>query len=536
MTQRSRWYFIAFGIGMFALAFLQDAILRMHAPSGYIYPYLLTTFHSKYYYLAVITEGTGPGWLVSMPYLITPHAGSIIHYLYFLLGKISLITGLTAYQVYLISRMIGAGLLIWTAMAFMKRHIPSAVARTAFFLYLLVQPWPFWNNGNLFVQGFNHWVWETGEAVRRIGMLPPHATISGGLTVLSLLLITDLTKRLVWWRTILAAILSFIAGIIYPMPVFVAGVAYGAAMGCWQITRRIVQKKWERGEILRSIVYLSAGVAAVLLLRQETAKGYPWSVWEWEVAYFNGPQGQFWLRYPQQLGILLPLALVGLMRKSVSVVDWFVRIWAFSGLLLAPFATSLHLATYRIIQAQQWLPLSMLAAYGVHDMFVLIRKRNPRLAAAVRTIGGGLIVAYFAVYTSLAAYRVVSALWPYYRNAYISPDEQAAISYLRTNSKPDSIIITDMYMSNVLPAFVRVRTVIGYPPNYQNEADFQRDVSLTSAFLSRTMPEQDARKLVDAWRTDFVYADGSSGIAQRPYTFLVPVYRNNSVVIERVIR
>lgn len=541
MTKRkSDLYFLGLAACFFLLVCAQDIVLRIHTPPGHIYPYLLTTFWSKFYYLSVIMEGTGSGWLVYMPYVIAPHPGSLIHYLYFVLGKIASVTHLMPYQIYALARIGGALLFLGTAVLFLRRAVEPKLSRIAFFLYLLTEPWPFWNAGNIFVQDFGHWMWETGEAVRRIGMLPPHTTIGGGMAVLSLFLVLTPGGGNHWGRTLLAAVISFIAGVIYPVPTFVIGFSYGAAVCCYHIQQVVVRRgyQWNWGKITHAAVYLLGSIIAVLLLQHETAKGFPWSVWQWEVSYFNGPLGQFFLRYPQQLGILLPLAIVGLFRrKIISIEDWLVGIWAFSGFILAPFATNLHLASYRIIQGQQWLPLSILAAYGISHIAVWLRSTmHARYSAMIIGMGTGLIMLYFGVYAVLSGYQTVSGLWPYSANIYIPPDTQQAFAFVHRNVASDSIVIAELYTANMLPGFARVRTVIGYPPDYEKEEDYERDLAITDAFLSRSLSEDAARALITSWHADIVYADASAGVALRPYTFLKPVYSNHTVVIARVVR
>lgn len=541
MTKRkSDLFFIGLATCFFLLASAQDVILRMHTPPGYIYPYLLTVFWSKFYYLSLIMEGTGLGWLVHMPYIIVPHPGSFIHYLYFVLGKIASVTHLMPYQIYALSRIGGALLLLGAAALFLRRIVESKLSRIAFFLYLFTEPWPFWNAGNIFVQDFGHWMWETGEAVRRIGVLPPHTTIGGGLAVVSLLLVLTPGGGNHWGRTLLAAVISFIAGVVYPIPTFVIGFSYGAAVCCYHIQQVVVRRghQWDWKKVTHAAIYLSGGIIAVLLLQHETAKGFPWNVWQWEVSYFNGPLGQFFLRYPQQLGALLPLAIVGLLRrKIISLEGWFVTIWAFSGFILAPFATPLHLASYRIIQAQQWLPLSILAAYGVSYIAAWLRSTmHVRYSAMIIGMGTGLIMLYFGGIAVLSGYQTVSGLWPNYTNIYIPPETSLAFAFMRAHVAPDSIVIAELYTANMLPGFARVRTVIGYPPDYEKYEDFQHDAAITNAFLSRTLSEEAARDLVSLWHADVVYADASTGVALRPYSFLKPVYSNHAVVIQEVVR
>lgn len=532
------WYFIGLVTCMFLLACLQDIILRLHAPLGYIYPYLLSTFYSAYYYLSVITQGTGPGWLVHMSYMITPHQGSLIHYFYFMLGKIALITHLASYQIYGFARMSAALLLLVTSVIFFRRYASNTVARIAFFLYLFVQPWPNWNHGNIFHQDFVDQVWSIGEAVHRFGVISPHTTIGAGLVIVSVLLVSPISNRLSWSRTIIAALVSFIAGVIYPTPVFVIGIAYGLAALCWHIQQLMTRGEWEWKKIAHTAVFLAGGVAAILLLQHEAAKGFPWSVWQWEMAYFNKSLRGFWLLYAQQLGILLPLALIGLVtRKPMTHIDWFIRIWAFSGFFISPFATQLHLARFRFIHAQQWLPLSLLAACGVQRIFVILHQYlGARRATALRGISIGLLISNFTLYAALAGNQLVSSLWQYNTNIYIPPAQQSAFAYVRTHVSPNAIILTDLYLANMLPAFARVRTVIGYPPNYTNDADFQKDLNLTDAFLSRSLSDDSARDLVSTWHVDIVYADASSGVALRPYSFMKPLYTNALVVVQQVVR
>lgn len=285
-------------------------------------------------------------------------------------------------------------------------------------------------------------------------------------------------------------------------------------------------------------VFLAGGVAAVVLLQHETAKGFPWTVWQWEVAYFNSSLGDFWLLYAQQLGILLPLALVGFItRKPSTPMDWFIRMWAFSGFFLSPFATQLHLARFRLIHAQQWLPLSLLAAYGAVWIFALLhRYLGKGRVTALAGISVGFLISYFAIFAVLAGNQLVSSLWQYHTNIYIPPAQQSAFAYIRAQVAPNAIVLADLYSANMLPAFARVRTVIGYPPSYTNDGDFQRDLSGTRAFLSRSLSEQDARNVVDAWHVDIVYAAPVSRVAILPYTFLKKIYANDTVIIYQVIR
>lgn len=527
------WSLIKIVVCMLVIGSIQDALLYFHKPAGTVYPFLLTTFYSKFYYLSIITQGLEGHTRVHLHYMLLPYnPWVILQYVYLFLGLIGRPLHMAAYQMFLVARVAGAILLLVSAILFIRRTLTGRLAAIAVFLYLFEEPLPFWNRGNIFAQDFGHWVWDTGEAVRRYAVLPPHITISGGLTVLSLLLFQTALAKKSFVLTIVAGLCYFVAGIVYPIPVFITGIALGLTAGI-AMSMSFVHKRLDVTRFVMAGVFLTLGIVAVLLLQHESAKGFPWNVWAWEVNYFNGPQGMFWQGYLQQVGVFLPFAFIALFtKKPKTSADLFIRVWAFSGFFIAPFATTLRLGMNRIIQAQQILPLSILSAQGVMVLLLSLKRiAGTKITGFIQAVLAVSMLTVFAVYASLCGYQVVHSFWPGYRNVYIRPTDLEVFSYLWTHARTEPFVLAELYTANMLPGFAPVKTIIGYPPNYLNADDFNRDIGQTSLFLQAALTESEARILADRWHIGYVYARDSDIVSIRPYTFLTPVLKNDDVTL-----
>lgn len=537
----------------------------LHTPKGFYYPFLDRTSFSDYYYLGVIRFGMGPDWLLKIPYIIYDHQASVIQIFFVMLGKLSLVTGAGPAEMFAVFRVLGGLLYAVSAAVLLKTILGKNQARLAFIFFLFAQPLPALDFFTRIGSDFDVWVWHFGEASRRLSAMPPHYTIGKALAVFSLAFFFRWVKNRDTKYIVPAGLSIFIAGIIYPPPVFIiifslaAGIAIFTVLNLLFVHRRKGMKflgacnsrsadplssvhvtSYFRAQMQSSskfipflVLYMIAALLPLLILKHELARGYPWDMWNKVELGWNSASMQFEWGYARMLGVVFFLSLVAVFKIIKSrKTDFFTLIiiaWSFSSFLLFPFAGFLSLGKFRFIEGAQIIPLAVLALWGLEH-----------IAGRSKTAGKiflFLFICNFAVFAVLQARWATVRLWPYWTNVYFRPQEVAALSYLNGNIPRNAIVAADAFSSNYLPAFARMRTVLGFPDFYPKYMDFQREESDIGEILAGKKAGDAAKDYLTKRRIDYIYYDSPKYGEKVLYPeFLTITFQNNIITLYKVKR
>lgn len=537
------WFFYG-SLIFFILAIGQLPIFLhiLHTPQGYYYPYLDKISFSDYYYLGLIRYGMGPDWLLRIPYVASAHTASFIQIFFVWLGKLSLMTGIGPAEVFALFRILGGLVFLLSSLFFFKLILSPRLARLAFLLFLFAQPL-FLRENPSFFEEFKVWVWHFGEAARRVSVMPPHYTLGKGLAVLSvcflILSLRSKKKRFI----LFASVCVFFAGIIYPPPVFIIGLSLVltsfAYIIIWVLSRSTPAKLVYK--LLFVICYLFFALLPLLLLKGELGKGYPWNRWNQVELGWNSSQMHFELDYIRSLGFLVfivPFSLISLVRrKQYTLWNYFIFFWFASSFLLFPFADMLHLGKFRFTEGAQLVPLTVLAVFGFEEISRMLSKVKDLQVHLIKKTFLAFFVLYFLLFTFLSAYFSTVNLWGYWTNAYFRPDELSALSYIGKYIPPHSVILSDVYPSNFIPAFARVRTIVGFSDFYSQYTDFLVEEKKILSILNGTLLETEAKEYLEEKKVDYVYYEKDIRGEKALYPdVLHPVYTSPRFTIYRVIQ
>ncbi|MBI4990766.1 hypothetical protein HZB96_01595, partial [Candidatus Gottesmanbacteria bacterium] len=269
----------------------------------------------------------------------------------------------------------------------------------------------------------------------------------------------------------------------------------------------------------------------LFILKLELAKGYPWNRWVSAELSWNDPNAFFEWGYLRLLGPLLIFVPLGFLRifkrrDKTSFFDLFILFWFISPFILFEVTGILSLSKFRLIEGAQIVPMAILVLWGLEWFFT--RK-------ILRFTFWSLFMIYFVVVTSHATYNTTLNLWEHWRNVYIHPDEQEALAYLNNSAKSDAVVVADTYASSYIPAFARVRTIIGYPSIFEKYSDFQNEQSQIGRMMRGLVSEKEFWDYILARKVDYIYYETFLNGERKLYpSILESVFKNKSFEIFKV--
>lgn len=515
----------------------------LHTPQGYYYPYLDKISFSDYYYLGLIRYGMGQDWLLRIPYVATAHAASFIQIFFVWLGKLSLMTGIGPAEVFSLFRILGGLVFLLSGVFFFKLILPASKVRLASLFFLFAQPL-FLRENPSFFEEFKVWVWHFGEAARRVSVMPPHYTLGKGLAILSVCFLILYFKKTKAYFIVIASLLIFISGIIYPPPAFIVVFSLGVTVVVRffiRFTKFTPGEAWSLPPLGWFTLFVLSAILPLLILKLELAKGYPWNRWNQVELGWNSSQMHFELDYIRSLGFLIfivPFSLPAVFaRKQNDLSRLFSFFWFASSFLLFPFADMLHLGKFRFTEGAQLVPLAVLAVFGFEEISRMLSKVKDLQVDLIKKTFLAFFVLYFLLFTFLSAYFSTVNLWGYWTNAYFRPDELSALSYIEKYIPPHSVILADVYPSNFIPAFARVRTIVGFSDFYSRYDDFLAEEKKILSILNGTLLETEAKEYLEEKKVDYVYYEKDIRGEKALYPdVLHPVYTSPRFTIYRVIQ
>lgn len=533
LVHRDNLLYVAIIVLIIVLGQMPIIARIFHTPEGRYYPLLDKIFYTDYAYVAAMRFAMeGSEWMQKNAHVWADHQPSLMWFVYVVLGKIAKVSGFGPFEVFALFRVVGGILFLTAAAALLRLLLPKKQSLIAFALFAFAQPFPFWNNGNLMAQDINHFVWDIGEAARRVSSLPPHYSLGKGLMLVSLaagfLAMRRQRGRLLW--TVIAAGAVIAAGFIYPMPVFLLLFIFSVSLGAYFLVQKGNMRSLWNQRFFVFLPILAAGLIPLIVLKLDVAaKGFPWTLWNTAELGYNTAAMQFELRYLQMLGpllLLVPFGVWKLLRQSTwSFSNLFVLVWFLSPFLLFPFANALSFGKHRFIESIPILPAAVLAVWGWQKL----AKASARMSAFL--VGGFL--GYFLLFSSLVTYASTVRLWPAYDNVYVPRIKLAALDFLRTSAEKDTVVLANVYPSNYIPAFARVRTIVGNPVTYSNDEIYWKELNSIAAIFKGQLPKEEAQEFLSAHLVRYVYDDAPTTRHLYPQ-FLEKIYDHGTIVIYRV--
>lgn len=196
------------------------------------------------------------------------------------------------------------------------------------------------------------------------------------------------------------------------------------------------------------------------------------------------------LEYAGSLGIALPLSLVGVfnLRAKLNTFTVLLISWGFAPIL--GFVMGMRftfLSQFRIFQAQQSIPLGILAGFG---LFYLLSFRRKRIYT-ILTIFTLVLISLPSYYLSYR--QQFSEITPDNYFVYIPTSTIESFAFLDKNTPPESVVLGGYFMSQALPAYSHNRVFFGLK---DRTVDYSMKIEEMTKFFSNTYSSSEV--------TDFV--------------------------------
>jgi hypothetical protein len=446
-------------------------------------------------YLAAMRQGGEGQWLFQFTFTAEPMAPRVSYLLYLLLGHLGQAFNLSNLFLFHLARGVGGFLTLTIIYAWLRSaRFDPLIAQDSFILITLGGGlgWLFILFGVLAPDlSMPEWTVFLSLAYA------PHFILAVGAEVL--LFTSLLHKRFTpTTRTLTAIVAACGLAVLYPyeiIPVILILLLFAIAA--------FYQR---RDSLLTLLAPIAFAVSALIIAGAYyafTARSDPF----WEITYVaqNALPSPSLIELIAGLGLLLPLAIVAIMKSSLTglpmrpfiqlLVIWFGVKLIF---LYLPFSfqSRFSLGLY--------IPAAVLAVIGLHQVFIpwLIRQRQfkdpPRLALFIRrmVIGASILSTFMA----LTNYFLTTQNFPAY--FWVSDSEAAAAEWLAENSAESDLILSSYQTGNYLPRVIAGKVFLGH---LYITVDPQRKAHLTATFFAEDTSDEWRQNFVEEWGVTHIY-------------------------------
>ncbi|KKR32887.1 MAG: hypothetical protein UU37_C0007G0012 [Candidatus Gottesmanbacteria bacterium GW2011_GWA2_41_12] len=454
--------------------------------SDTVFP-LIHNFRLDYfYYLHLMKQGLDGNLLVISrftPENFTPRLGMT---LFPILGKLSVFLGSNLPLTYTLSRIVFGIVLLAVIYKFIRLVYPeSKVKRVVSFLFVSFSS-TFWfvrnDGGKLLVENaFGNWT--SFDTLHRAIFLPHHLLSYISMVLVLIFLFgkkrsapilqgNALSQGIALRENFLIAFFTILSGLTNPgtflglgMIVFFSGFILHANRSGFRL--------WASLRLLRGRTsFFAAFVLTVFYLNWLQNTNFPWTAVRDEERKWV-----FAVTFPDYLGGIGPLffpAVAGIffwVRQKISTIKVVTLIWfivPFIGLFILPGL--LPVSNQRLFEWGHYIPIAILAAEGIFEV--------------TRRIGGkkllfSLLISLF-LYSGISIYGTLvhdfGVFDPNVYNIYIPKDIFPAFAWLDRNTPENSVVLSQGYMGNLIPAYAHNKVVVGHPTLTYKSAEKDQEV------------------------------------------------------------
>ncbi len=479
-------------------------------------------------YLANMRQGEQGHWLYVVPYTAERSTPVPLYMVYLLLGHVAHLTGLAVPLVFHLARLFGAALFALTAYHFISQRTRDEMERKLAFALLLF-------TGGLSL--FSVLILNTTEMAAAPDLYISEATSFGSLMVNPHF--TFVMSFMVWmmvaaevfsttgnWSAALVTLLSGIGiALVHVHQLAVVGVVVG---GMWLLRCRKARGiLWREGARITAVfapVMLTAGALVVVTLHDDVLAAW--------MSNNQMPAPPVWSVAFILYGPLFWLAIAGVVvvfrQREQSL--YLTTLWFVVVLVLMYLPVNIQ---RRFIEGWQ-IPVILLSA------MIWRRSLAPRLAArwtssAARRLG---LITFSCLTLSpilLLAQGLAYVAAPGETFAYLDHDSHQAVQWLRgaaQTSDHDLVVFAGPIHSNVIPAWVMVRTVTGHHLITPSVGDRWLDIK---TFFDVTTSQAERIAILERLDVDYVYFGDEEreigGFDPEDADYLKRVFENTTVAI-----
>lgn len=486
-------------------------------------------------YISHIEQARQGAWIDYNLYTSEPQRGLLVAPLWFVLGWVARLLGLSSVAIFHVARLLLGALFLWAVYRlFVCRFFTAAHERLlalvlvagssglgALWVGIIHDAKMIWTPVEMFFQmPTDLWLTESNT----------FATITNApLGILSqLLLLVTLTYWLnecFSWRRFSGTLGAvFFLSLLHPynIPLVVAVSAVWLAL-TWYRARKITW--WQLGSAAAfGGVMFAIGLYFVAITSLDPVLGG----WAARNTTFSPP----FLNYLLGFGLLGPLAFVGAWQavRRRQTAWYFLIVWCVVALGLIYWPVNIQ---RRFINGFH-LPLALLAARGMLVLWQRVTQRYRSLTLWVSLVAVAVLGLFLTtavnLQQSLIDYR--DQRFPY----TVSADVAAGWRFIRSSTPPGTVILSESRSGNLLPAFTGRVAYVGH--GHQTLSFYEKQLVVEQWFF--TAGGDDAAKadwlrregISYVWYGDRERALGS--FSPETKTYLAPVFTSGSVTIYRV--
>ncbi len=428
-----------------AASISQTILYAIKTPAERSFLFIHNYIEDYYYYLHLMRQGWEGNWLATSWMSAEVFPGAFVNVFFLLLGHAAKLINVSLPAMYLLSRVVGAGALIFFAYLLIARiFADSAIKRLTALLFVSFSTyWWGWENGQPSVVRLVH-EWTELDPFFRMSFVPHH--LWAKVFMLVSLFVFATTQKMTLKKCVVVGLLTAAIGFTNP----VAYVTLVPTLLLW------VLFCFERHSLAKLVPILTVVPVAALVAfyhRHIQQNIFPWT------SYLRWEKVEYPIRvsdYLQALGPTVPLFLLALVwlwkRKSAGrlLIAWVASSWI--GLFLVPY---IPLSNSRYLGGYQFIPLAIGAVAGIW------RLRYP-VARAVMAMA---LLGYFSV-GLLASWREHVGYVEQNKNSiqvYVPNDLTDAFRFIEKNTSKDSVIAAPYEISTMIPALTGRRVVAGHP-------------------------------------------------------------------------
>ncbi len=535
LDKKFLFYFL-FANLYFLLSLIPLFIMIKRTPNGVFYSLDHTkTPYDYHMYLSAITQGKNGAWLMTDPYTSEATRPTLFYFYYLALGKIFAPLHLYSHYVYHLGRIISVEVFIISVYLFLTTALGK---QTGFLASLIsisatISPFRFFNEPQALLS-YTPW-WENLEATKRLNIMP-HYLFGFALGLISSAAIVRFIKENKLKYLLPAIITIFLAGIVFPPSILPIIFGFPISYLICQLTRLISQKKLSVNptHFLGLSLIISCSIISLALIWRENQNGFPWDFWnKWEIDKWNYNEPNFNHALLFAFGILPIFSLLAVYQifQSRKWERLFLAIWAYFPFLLLPFIKILGISKLRLVSTAPFIPLAGLTSIALLE-FNLWRKK-----IMVKYL---LIAALFATFIPVSYQMSVLEIQnrlnsPLYTNIFYPLPAFQALRFIEKNIPKNSVILSNEYMGNIIPAFAPVISFYGH---FVHTKNFFSKAQQISSFYSNKMSEEQAKKFLTNGNIRYIYYGPDEyfqSLGNLNYTFLEKIYQNSQVVIFKVL-
>jgi len=575
------FFFLLFSLIALSLAYTPSIYHFLITPSNRVYTG--TVFFSDDYavYTSVIQQGIDGRLTVVNKYTSEPHEPSLLRFNYLLLGKIGGTLGLSSIMTYHFSRLALGVIFLLLCLYLILNFVPKNLQRLSFLFILFSYSWPKFDLTNpVFWLKIQPVYLEPSPVVRFATQ--PHFQIGAIYSIIAILFFLNLLappksreillSRTKWdeggrnlgdsgnlRRLILSSlflVLSFFAALTDPAQVLV--IHFALFLFIFYLALRNLIKKVPIQSLTKIFITLfltiSSSLPSYFYLRHifsqepwvhifppfESMQIFPQTFPDFFLSF--GPValfaaiGLFFFLGNLTLNQIRPIRPI----RPIINFDNLILIcisWVFSTIILIFFlANPLQINRLRFFHAPLFIPLAILAAYGISCLSMFITKRS-REFSRVLTASCLFIILGLSAPLTFSSFMEQVKFLSETDSALIYPPKThvEAYNFLKQNTNRNDIVVCLYESCNQIPYFSGNTVFLGNITETLNEGQKSQ---LASKIFSGTIQGENLKIILTQNRIKYLFVGYQEAFWQTDfdkYPFLSKVYQNPGVSIFRIL-